>query len=37
MSCHAHPAVSHRPRPAAYWPADALELAERLLWLGRPK
>ncbi len=24
-----------RPRPATYWPVDALELAERLLWLGR--
>jgi ADP-ribosyl-[dinitrogen reductase] hydrolase len=37
MSCHAHPAASRRPRPAAYWPADALDLAERLLWLGRAK
>jgi ADP-ribosylglycohydrolase/fructose-1,6-bisphosphatase/inositol monophosphatase family enzyme len=24
-----------RPRPEAFWPVDALLLAERLLWLGR--
>jgi hypothetical protein len=24
----------HRPRPRAYWPVDALALAERLLCLG---
>jgi ADP-ribosylglycohydrolase len=35
LSCHAHPAGARRPRPARYWPADALDLAERLLWLGR--
>jgi ADP-ribosylglycohydrolase len=34
QSCHAHGAAAPRPRPAIYWPADALELAERLLWLG---
>jgi ADP-ribosyl-[dinitrogen reductase] hydrolase len=36
MSCHTHPGGARRPRPAAYWPADVMELAERLLWLGRP-
>jgi ADP-ribosyl-[dinitrogen reductase] hydrolase len=35
MSCHPHPLVARRPRPVAYWPADVLEIAERLLWLGR--
>jgi ADP-ribosylglycohydrolase len=34
QSCHAHGAAAPRSRPAIYWPADALELAERLLWLG---
>ncbi|MCW5827857.1 MAG: ADP-ribosylglycohydrolase family protein [Deltaproteobacteria bacterium] len=24
----------HRPRPCEFWPVDALELAERLLWIG---
>ena len=37
MSCHTHPSVSRRPRPATYWPADVLEVAERLLWLGQPR
>lgn len=35
LSCRAHPARAARPRPAAYWPTDALELAERLLLAGR--
>jgi len=35
LSCHAHPKGARRPRPAAYWPGDVLDLAERLLWLGR--
>jgi ADP-ribosyl-[dinitrogen reductase] hydrolase len=35
LSCHTHPHSRWRPRPATYWPADALELAERLAWLGR--
>ncbi len=26
-----------RPRPAAFWPIDALDLAERLLLAGRPR
>jgi ADP-ribosyl-[dinitrogen reductase] hydrolase len=34
LSCHAHTRAARRPRPAAYWPADVLEVAERLLWLG---
>lgn len=25
----------HRPRPKAFWPVDALTVAEQLLWLGR--
>jgi ADP-ribosyl-[dinitrogen reductase] hydrolase len=35
LSCHSHPQSRWRPRPATYWPADALELSERLAWLGR--
>jgi ADP-ribosylglycohydrolase len=35
LSCHTHPQSRWRPRPATYWPADALELAERLAWLSR--
>lgn len=35
LGCHTHRLAARRPRPAAYWPADALELAERLAWLGR--
>jgi ADP-ribosylglycohydrolase/fructose-1,6-bisphosphatase/inositol monophosphatase family enzyme len=37
MSCHTHPSGARRPRPAAYWPADVLEVAERLLWLGQSR
>jgi ADP-ribosyl-[dinitrogen reductase] hydrolase len=36
LSCHSHPKAARRPRPAPYWPADVLELAERLLWTGGP-
>ena len=25
----------HHPRPEAFWPMDALYVAERLVWLGR--
>ena len=35
LSCRAHPARAPRPRPMAYWPSDALELAEMLLLAGR--
>jgi fructose-1,6-bisphosphatase/inositol monophosphatase family enzyme len=31
LSCRPHPLRTSRPRPEAYWPIDALELAERLL------
>jgi ADP-ribosylglycohydrolase/fructose-1,6-bisphosphatase/inositol monophosphatase family enzyme len=34
QSCHTHAAAAKRPRPPAYWPADVLEVAERLAWLG---
>lgn len=34
LSCHPVPGRAHRPRPLAYWPTDALELAERLLLEG---
>jgi ADP-ribosylglycohydrolase len=34
LSCRAHPLRAKRPRPPAFWPSDALELAERLLLLG---
>ncbi len=36
LSCRPHPLRAKRPRPLAYWPVDALELAERLLLAGRP-
>lgn len=36
LSCHAHPARARHPRPMAYWPMDALELAECLLVAGQP-
>jgi ADP-ribosyl-[dinitrogen reductase] hydrolase len=35
LSCRAHPSRAPRPRPMAYWPSDALELAEVLLLAGR--
>jgi ADP-ribosylglycohydrolase/fructose-1,6-bisphosphatase/inositol monophosphatase family enzyme len=35
LSCRPHPLRAKRPRPLAYWPVDALELAERLLLAGR--
>jgi ADP-ribosylglycohydrolase/fructose-1,6-bisphosphatase/inositol monophosphatase family enzyme len=34
LSCRPHPPHARRPRPAVYWPVDALELAERLLLAG---
>jgi ADP-ribosylglycohydrolase/fructose-1,6-bisphosphatase/inositol monophosphatase family enzyme len=34
LSCRSHPLRAKRPRPPAYWPTDALELAERLLLAG---
>jgi ADP-ribosylglycohydrolase/fructose-1,6-bisphosphatase/inositol monophosphatase family enzyme len=34
LSCHPVPGVAARPRPMAYWPIDAMELAERLLLAG---
>lgn len=36
LGCRAHPLRSPRPRPAAYWPTDALELAECLLLVSPP-
>jgi ADP-ribosylglycohydrolase len=35
LSCHAHRARAHNPRPPEYWPADVMELAERLLLARR--
>ncbi len=35
LSCRAHPSRAARPRPAAYWPVDVEEIAERLLLVGR--
>jgi ADP-ribosylglycohydrolase len=35
LSCRPHALRAKRPRPMAYWPAFALELAERLLLAGR--
>jgi len=35
LSCRAHVLRARHPRPMAYWPVDALELAERLLLAGR--
>jgi ADP-ribosyl-[dinitrogen reductase] hydrolase len=34
LSCRPHPLRSRHPRPQAYWPTDAFELAERLLLAG---
>jgi ADP-ribosyl-[dinitrogen reductase] hydrolase len=34
LSCRAHRARAHHPRPRTFWPADVLELAERLLVAG---
>ena len=34
LSCHPVAGVAARPRPMAYWPVDAMELAERLLLAG---
>jgi ADP-ribosylglycohydrolase/fructose-1,6-bisphosphatase/inositol monophosphatase family enzyme len=34
LSCRPHPLRGRRPRPMAYWPVDALEIAERLLLAG---
>ena len=35
LSCRPHSLKGRRPRPVAFWPVDALELAERLLISGR--
>lgn len=35
LSCRPHAARARRPRPAACWPVDVLELAERLVSAGR--
>jgi ADP-ribosylglycohydrolase/fructose-1,6-bisphosphatase/inositol monophosphatase family enzyme len=35
LSCRPHPLRAPHPRPMAYWPGDALELAERLLLAGQ--
>jgi ADP-ribosylglycohydrolase/fructose-1,6-bisphosphatase/inositol monophosphatase family enzyme len=35
LSCRPHVLRARRPRPMAYWPVFALELAERLLLAGR--
>jgi hypothetical protein len=34
LSCRSHPLRARHPRPMAYWPIDALVLAERLLLAG---
>jgi ADP-ribosylglycohydrolase len=34
LSCRPHPPRARRPRAMAYWPVDALDLAERLLVRG---
>jgi ADP-ribosyl-[dinitrogen reductase] hydrolase len=34
LSCHPVAGVAAHPRPMAYWPVDAMELAERLLLAG---
>jgi len=34
LSCRPHPQRARRPRAMAYWPVDALDLAERLLVRG---
>ena len=36
LNCRPHVGRSgvHRPRPAVYWPVDALDLAERLITLS---
>jgi ADP-ribosyl-[dinitrogen reductase] hydrolase len=34
LSCRTHRARARHPRPRAFWPADVLELAERLLVAG---
>ena len=36
LSCRPHPLRAKRVRGRAYWPIDALELAERLLLAGSP-
>jgi ADP-ribosylglycohydrolase len=35
LSCRPHPLRARRPRPAVFWPVDAMELAEGLLFAGR--
>ncbi len=35
LSCRPHPMRAVHPRPPAYWPVDVLEIAERLVLLGR--
>jgi ADP-ribosylglycohydrolase/fructose-1,6-bisphosphatase/inositol monophosphatase family enzyme len=37
LSCRPISGLSHvrRPRRSCFWPVDALELAERLLWMGQ--
>jgi ADP-ribosylglycohydrolase len=37
LSCRPHVLRTRRPRPMAYWPVFALELAERLLVAGRSR
>ncbi len=36
LSCRPMPPRAQEPRPRAYWPVDAMELAERLLLCGVP-
>ncbi len=37
LSCRPVPPRAREPRPRAYWPVDALEIAERLLLSGVPE